>query len=179
MSQLARVAARRYKRKCWWVDERDLEQAAWVAMLEAQKTFDESVGIEREAYLWAAIIHKLHREVLHESSPVSASNEYIEELRGLYRAPVNDEKMPDYLCPASLFERHERQHIIRTGLERSLQHLGSVADVAMSVLVGGKKPREITKETQIPVREVYTVVRKARKAMQNDGSLWEVFQEYR
>jgi hypothetical protein len=86
--RLARLAARRYKRRCWWADEDDLKQEAWRAILGASRTFDPTRGTPLGAYLWASCMRWLRGVVLKASAPVSAGWGSIGELAGLLRAEV-------------------------------------------------------------------------------------------
>lgn len=182
MARLAHAAARAYKRSCWWADTEDLEQSAWVAMCEADRTFDESVGVEKGAYFWDAIIKTLKRELLRESSPVSASSGSMNELKGLIKEPVDEELLDEaVLSPALLLENLEREKVIKTEFKRALvDRLDRFeVDVAMRVLIDEQRPRQISKAQQIPVKQIYTAVRRARATLQNDLRLWEAVREYR
>lgn len=93
IAQLTKAVATFYSRKCWWADKDDLVQAAELAAINAQRTFDPRVGVPEDAYLWRSMALALQRELWRDSSPVSGGmHRPREAYAGLHRASLDPPK---------------------------------------------------------------------------------------
>jgi hypothetical protein len=73
ITKLARTAARRYAARVGRAGlEADLTQQAWIAALDATRTYDPTRGHAEGAYIWRAIVLALGRHVRRLCAPVSA-----------------------------------------------------------------------------------------------------------
>lgn len=95
VARLARVAARRYKRRCWWADVKDLEQEAWVAAMLAKRSWKSDRGTPFEAYAWVAMVRWMRGYLLRNSSPASVPWGALEAAKGLRSAGEVKESTPD------------------------------------------------------------------------------------
>lgn len=194
----ARRAARAYKRKCWWTEVDDLVQQAVVATTKAMTTFDPAVGVPLDAYLFRAAVLALKPYILSLSAPVSSSRAQRDQLKGLVRAPVtttdrgslddtrgdanyrrsdvimrtNDDDSPDIVVSkASITARvQERLHEILTDDKQT--------ERALPVLLGWQSSAEVAEAEGISVQEVYRATLRARRRIESDTVLWQLWNEY-
>lgn len=79
LRKVVEASARKYARKCWWADEEDLRQQAWLIVLDAKARFERNFdpakaqGSALESYCWRAAVIQLGIYLMKQSSPVSAS----------------------------------------------------------------------------------------------------------
>lgn len=99
LKDVVESVARRFARRCWWVDEDDLRQEGWRAALAALRRFD----VDRaptgsvKPFVRPAVQRYVVDYLLQNTSPVSA-RDYGPERRnliGLSRAPVESADGPD------------------------------------------------------------------------------------
>ena len=71
--KIAESTARGYVRRCWWADEDDLQQQAWLLLFEteARGTFKPEVGVPLPAYLYRAAGLGVRRYLLQQSNAVT------------------------------------------------------------------------------------------------------------
>jgi hypothetical protein len=81
---------RRFTRRCWWADEDDVRQVAWVAAHKVRTKFNPELSRTGniKPLVRLATSRIVQRLVLSDSAPVSASDHRRHELRGLTRASV-------------------------------------------------------------------------------------------
>ena len=173
---LARIAASRYKRKCWWADRAALEQQAWVAMLEAQRTHDPQTGVPFAGYAWRAIINQLHGAVLRESAPVSAPDRKLPDLKGIYREMLDAGLVDPTGDPYHLLVQLERRARLLRALDAVMSNEKD-GDLAAAVLLREETPREVARTRRVPVQRVYAAVRRAKIHISRDYLCWRFWQE--
>jgi hypothetical protein len=71
--KIVEATARGYAKKCWWADELELQQQAWLVLLdtEARGTWRSDVGVPLAAYLWRACGLGVRRWLLQQSNAVT------------------------------------------------------------------------------------------------------------
>ena len=172
---LVQQAVRRWKHKCWWIDEQDLVQEAHEAIMRAKRTFAPEVGVPLAAYCWRVVMLTLRRWALKNSSPVSASAGELYRLAGLFRAPV--EELRNALYHAEVNEGtldairlarlvHQRIRTVENG------HL------AYQVLLWGERSRDVARAEGVPVKHVYDACIAAHNAIWNDCTIWRMWREH-
>jgi len=173
LDSLARRAARRYKRRWSSLDERDLHQEAWIALLLAQRSYDPERG-PFEHYGSVAARRWLFGYLLRRTAPVSAA---WGKLRAL--APCTAVALTEEVEPTSHETRHalEVQQLrarIREAIADALAPLGADAPLAFSLLSGDLRPRDIRDRD---TRDIYKLVRSARRLLTGSLKLWAVHKE--
>jgi DNA-directed RNA polymerase specialized sigma24 family protein len=154
--------ARRYGRLVAWLDARELEQEAAVAMLEAQRTWRAGGGANLATYQTRAVVFRLKRFVDRERSPVSASTNYVPNLRGLVRADVR--AIDDEIAPHTTLRIEDHLDLQRAADElRAIMAMQS--DGAREVLLGETKPAQVAHDLGLPVATVYRQTQAARLAL--------------
>jgi RNA polymerase sigma factor (sigma-70 family) len=176
LTALARRAARRYKRKCWWADERDLRQTAALALLEAQRNYDPQTGIPFEGYAWKVMINQLHGAVLRASAPVSAPHHKLPDLKGLYRAALDDGLVDLRADPYRVLAALEKQARMKAALDDILADEHD-HQIARDVLLRDLKPRAVAASRGVPIEQVYVVVRRVKDRIGKSYACWLLLHE--
>jgi hypothetical protein len=178
MEQAARSAAKRYRgSRARGVDPQDLEQAAWLELLRAQRTFDPDAGTPFYGYCWRVAISACRRHVLETRSPATGGIHHRVErgrhLRGVgvdtaAAAPrlVSDESPHNAYCEA------ERCAQIESRLRATL---GDVCDVALG-LVEETAP-QLAYRRGIPLDEAQALRRGVRAALREDEELFKMWRD--
>lgn len=91
VDKLVRRIAGKYARRCWWADREELVQVGHLAVVEARRTFDETVGTPFEGYAQRAVVLSMRRYLWEQSAPVSGCSHRPEKLRGLTRLSTDAE----------------------------------------------------------------------------------------
>lgn len=164
--------AKRYKRKCWWVDEADLRQEASLQQLRALPNFDSSRGRPLVGYLWRVAVYAARNAVLKASAPVSASHD-LSVLKGLQRAPITD-TVPVPSFAVSAYSAYSAGQI-REQVVRCLGQQG--AEFAFAVLVEGWGTAEIAQANGVSESDVLHVVRNTRGMLARDERLQQFWKE--
>lgn len=162
----AQKVARKYKRKCWWVEVEDLEQEAIKAQLEAARTFDVARG-NWEQYSWRVAVLSIHEYVQAQSAPVTAGLRNGKPLRNLTRAPVESIELAGDLGLAYGAQiSSEKQAALAQVNERVEQLVGKDGAVfAYGMLVEGWHPSEVAKAHKMKVKDVYAATQAVRTAL--------------
>ena len=171
--EVSKKAARRYARRCWWADVKDLEQEAVLATVKAAGTFDPAVGVPFAGYAWRAAILALKPYLWRQSSPVSASwgNIIGRKLEGLQRAEVDltipdDRGDPDTV----LDDKRWCEQVWRRAVALDLS-----GGLAIEVLLLGEKSADVAARHGVPVQTVYNATTRAKARMTNDKELYELW----
>jgi len=170
---VAQKAARRYARRCWWADVKDLEQEATLATVKAARTFDPTVGVPFAGYAWRAAILALKPYLWKMSSPVSASwgDMLNRKLAGMHRAEVDltiqDERT---LQDDELDQRRWCEQVWKRAVA-----LDPSGGLAVEVLLMGEKSSDVAERHGVPVQTVYNATTRAKARMTNDKELWELW----
>ena len=158
--------ARRYGRLVAWLDVRELEQEAAVAMLEAKRTWRADGGANLATYQMRAIAIRLKRFVDRERSPVSASSNYLPNLRGLMRADVRC--LDTEADPCARGDGH-------LDMQRAAEELHAIMAMqpagARAVLLGEDKPAKVARDLGLPVATVYRQTQAARRSLSESPRL--------
>lgn len=112
-------AVKRYSRRCWWADQEEMKQEAWLVALSASRTFKaETWGDSHVAglywYAWRAVVIQLRNYLWRQSAPVHAPQRKLPELAGVVRAPI--EAAPHEAThehPEQLLHTSERRALIQ------------------------------------------------------------------
>lgn len=175
-SHLVAVAARRYSRRCWWVDPDDLRQVGALAVVEAKRTFDPAVGVAPEQYYWRAIVLSMRRYLWLESSPVSGGKHRPEEsLAGHRRAEVSDEAYASIgeASPAPEEEIADREWhaCVQERLTALASELpGGLNDLAL--LLDQTNAQEIAAVRGTRLTSIYQATARLRAKVRDDDALY-------
>lgn len=147
--KLANRVAKRYARRCWWMPEEDLRQEAWIAALDALKSFDPEYGTRLDGYVWCAMVRWLRGFLWRNSAPVTVPRgDDRTAAAGLSRAPL------EYV--------------------RDVAHSGGTPEDHVVAADRQTKLRESLKKHGLPVlRERPWAVRRARRSYR----LWKLWKE--
>lgn len=200
---IAKKAARSYAR-CWWADRDDLVSEASVAVLQAHKTWDPEVGVPWEQYARIAAVRRLRQYLWAESAPVSGGlhdprkhlagkvrdfsmRMHIDETTS-YADPDRSAKtvqihatdaldehvtfatMPN---PGAVIDHADWRLKVRRRI-RALARDGRDGDLAIEVLVRGRQPKDLVKETG---RDVHGAVHLVRRKMREDKRTFKLWQQ--
>jgi DNA-directed RNA polymerase specialized sigma24 family protein len=162
--------AGRYAAKCWWADRDDLEQEAWVAVLEAKSTWDPDRGVPLHWYAWRAAALRLRNYLWEHSSPVTGPRCRGEVLKGLTRAPAEllDDmaaKDPDEVEAVERWWAGLSEHV------REIVRCGRHGDLATRTLLGPETAVEVALDTGWSVSLVQKAAWRARKRIRDDIDL--------
>lgn len=172
--KVARKAARRYARRCWWAEVEDLEQEGALAALRAAKSWDPAVGVPIEAYLWRAAVVAMRTSLWKNSAPVSAPGKKVSELRGAHRADLIPEEHFAPSTPDSLIEEATRADEVFFEVVDAVGH-GPDSMLGIEVLLGEKKAREVASARGVAVERVYRAAQEARRAVAEDRACYELW----
>lgn len=171
--RVARKAAKRYARRCWWADVKDLEQEALLATVKAAGTFDPSVGVPFAGYAWRAAVLALKPYLWKQSSPVSASwNDMLDrKLAGVQRAEV-DTTVPEEKDTPD--DELDRRRWCEEVWKRALAHDPS-GGLAVAVLLNGEKSADVAARHGVPVQTVYNATTRTKARIAKDPDLWNLW----
>lgn len=194
--KMARQAAIRYRRRCWWADEEELRAVAALAIVDAMRIVQPEGDVH--GYLWRAAVVACRNALLRASAPVSASKNDLDSLRGLRRASLSHlgttgsvvvpgdgggevriqtrphesrEVRADEALDTARWEARTESRL-RLVLERV-----PGSGEARAVLLEERRPRDVADELGTAVRNVYRAARRAREAISADLELYELIKE--
>jgi RNA polymerase sigma factor (sigma-70 family) len=170
LDDVVNLAARRYAARCWWADVNDLRQEAWVAVLDAQRTFDPTRGVPLHGYAWRAAVNALRTYTWRAGSPVYAPIKKLDQLAGLTRDEL------DLELPGGSEGQDDRLHDSRasTDLESRVRHLLNRGRYGMAVqltLLDGVPPREVALLCGVPVTHIWEANNAAKRRLRADPTL--------
>lgn len=170
--RIARAVARRYAKRCWWADVDDMTSVASLAVLEASESWDPQVGIPREGYVARAAALQVRDFLWRQSSPVSGGLHNPRELiAGVHAAPLDEDLVEHDTDPGKKLDRLRWRLRVRDRL-RKLAGRTRDGDLAAEVLVRGRTPVEVRKETG---RDVYGAVHLVRRKAREDEPLYKLW----
>ena len=168
--RIAKAVARRYKARCWWAELDDLVSEATVAVIKAQDTFDPQVGVPFEAYASKAAEYRVSGFLWRNSSPLSGGmHNPREHIAGVYSAPLSDDLVQDAPSAFDELALIETRLSIRRRI-RALANRTPGGDKAVEVLLHGRAPKEIIKESG---RGVYGAVHLVRRKVRSNARLFK------
>jgi len=173
MEQACRAAAKRYDRGRG-VHE-DLEQAAWVEVLKAVRTFD-SGKCDFYPYVWTIALRACKRESAQLALPLSGLKHRPEMANGVRRCALHDDIRADGRADAGdAYARAAFEHRVR---ERLLELVGAEGlPFALAVLSGEHQPAAIAAYHGTNSRAVQKLAGRVRKLCRNDAELHKLWKE--
>ncbi len=188
IARVAQDVARRYAKRCTWAEERDLQQEAWLVLLEVRATFYK-VDPERSpdhfgAACWSAAMRHLSRYLWKRCTPFSIGDHSTDLMRGVSKrgqglvtafssSSEDVEGFHDYLVHPGLTP--EEQTGVRefdAAIRVILEGDGSPAMVAaVACFLDGEKPARIAHERGIPIRSLYRANEAVAATVNNDSQL--------
>jgi hypothetical protein len=169
--EIVEAISRSYARRCWWADREDLEQEAWVAALSARDKWDARRGVPLGAFAWKRVMWAVRDYVLVQSSPVTGIHSNPQRLRGLMRS-----ELPAHLpAPAAGMSEATLERAISRARRVILD--GRRGDLAVEVLIDGRKPREVARDKRIDRCVVHTATTRARTRLRRDPVLRNMMEE--
>lgn len=178
----ARIVARRYRRRCWWIEEEDVAADAFAAQLSALPRAQPDRPLIR--YTWQVAVNAASASVKRASAPVSSAANP-DHLVGLYRAPLDQgagseghmtpRELVSYSTPFDVVAEKRRVERIRERVRVLLGEDG--LSFAIDMLTGEFRPADVSGEHGIPVASVYRVVRRIRDTLSSDRELYELWRQ--
>lgn len=203
---VAKVAGR-YAQLCWWAEEEELKQEAWIAALDATRTWDPTVGVPLGAYAWRAAVLHLRTWLWKNSSPVSAPASASEEVRKFRRAGFNetneliepyyggkgtghlDNVKPGRLWTARRNQLEDERRWVDEMLDDERwkdrvrvalkQVLGDSpdSDLAVDAMLSDEKASAFAKSRGVEVQKVYRATQRARARISESLDLYRLWKE--
>lgn len=204
MAEIANTVARRYRRRCWWAEEDDLTQQAWVGVLSAYHVvFDAVYASDREiaeprrkafgniAYhaAWATTGRYLWRQ----SSPVTITDHAFKDVRALGELrseELSDEMVCPSATPEALYAAAEavwvEEHQVLPAIARRLTELyartgwsEAYLRANMAIYLEGLSPRAAAARAEVDVRGVYKTTVSMRGMLRKDGKMRSIVDRLR
>lgn len=179
VASVASKVAAQYARRCVWADQRDLEQEATIAALDARRTWDPERGVPFGAYAWRACTLHLGRWLLKASSPVSETWHNVANLKNVHHTPVDEayavvadgayESVELAVWASEV--REQVQQVLREQLSR--EH----AQVANRVLLQNAEVEQAATEFGYSVVGVRRIARRARRLLKDNTQLFEMWRQ--
>lgn len=190
MAGIARSVAVRYCARCWWANPADLEQQAWIAVLEVRQYYaNGNEQFDRAAFggiAHTAALRQLSRYLWKESSPVSAYDKEVAQMRGMTRAAVDprlpdESRDPEQELQVERFKDEEIRLLLKieericTLYSRMPWYKGPDVwlEACIEIFVKGRSPREAAHDLCVDVRSVYKTTEPMRVVMRKDRKLHE------
>lgn len=185
--RIAKAVARRYANRCWWADPDDVTSEASVAVLQAKRTWDPTVGVPFDGYAQRAAALRVRTYLWGESSPVTGGlHDPKKNIANVRRAGLMMRTAGGHDAPEMHSERPELMHTpdpaaqlddanwrlrVRRRL-RALARDGRDGELATEVLVRGRKPAEVIAESG---RDVYGAVHLVRRKVRSDRRMYNLW----
>jgi DNA-directed RNA polymerase specialized sigma24 family protein len=181
MQRVVRQVAGYYAKRVWWADKADLEQEAWVHVLEAASWY-EGPDAKFAGYIYSAASRNLSRYMRAQSAPVSGRDKKTE---GMHRTEFDDQQAVTE-TPEHIIQNVEAQHqvkSIRVELRWHVEDLyrseetprwkpkAAEIDGVMRVLLDGEQPAAAAKVAGIPVRALYSATEWVKKCCVQDATI--------
>lgn len=158
MGRIAHDVAWKYAERVWWADVDDLEQQAWIVILDVKKNWaptDRYGEIDRsrfEGWAYRAAFRQVSRYLWSESAPVGGGRD--RDLEGLHRVELNSERVD----PGADVERQYHLAELRDKIRKRIFELcgqTSFTEATVLVLLDGDRPKELAGERGLEVRHIY------------------------
>jgi hypothetical protein len=170
--RIAGVTAARACKQCWWASFDDLKQHALLAVVEAERTFDDAVGVPFGGYAARAAHFAVDRYLWQQSAPVTGSS-----LRGLLRSPLEDTTVIIERDDDERIDRARWAERVRGAVEKALSRLGAERAQRTLRVLNGDGSQCVAEEACIPVACVYVETRDARELLAGSVELWQLWNE--
>ena len=190
LSIVARGVAWRYKKIASWVDVAELEQACWLAFMEAARTFDPAVGVPFYGYAKTAAVRECWALMWRSRSPVTACRSNLPKMKDMV---VEHDACDELLSRASTPDEIVNEIRWHAATSRALNDLFDAPEyvieveridgvrcrcnVARQVLLEQESPAKLAARIGVPVTQVYRACARARRRIVGSFSLWELVQE--
>lgn len=195
MAEIAQAVARRYRYRCWWTEQRDLEQQAWVGVLSAyhvmiDRVYDRTRVLteERKAAFGPIAYHsawvQVGRYVWREASPVSAADHKVEHLLKLERTGVGEDLIDPTLDPEQLYAAEEHPWVtvlhIRPAITQRITELyaktsrpPAYLDATLAFFLDGRNQIDAAHDACVDVRGLYKATAEMRVMFRKDRMMRE------
>lgn len=179
LRKAAECTAAQHAVYCYWLELDDLRQEAWVAVLEAERTWRPDGGASLGTYTSRAASRRLRRFIWEQRAPVTGPQHRPEALRGISRAPevVLADRSHDPLA----VEREERWWAKLRKMVRRAYRDGPRGDVALQLLLRASRRRKASEEIAAEIgMSKYTVLRAsgaARRRVRGDHEIKRAYLE--
>lgn len=201
MAGIAKSVAMRYHARCWWADLEDLEQQAWVVVLEVLRWYFPETDMTEEEHrrafgqlAYTATMRQLSRYLWLQQAPVFTVDHDVRALRDARRAPLRghardavgvdlEDGLPD---PESLFIEREslvrryatdvpavrdRMRELYCRLNWGRQRPDALLDATCAIYLEGLAPKEAADRFEVDVNSVYRTTEIMRGMMRADRKL--------
>lgn len=158
-----------YAKRVWWADLSDLRQEAWVAVLEAERTYDPARG-PRSSYMRRAVWNRLGNYLGAQASPVSGRKKHGKSTKGMRGVSVLEPVIYP-TAPEPTTEEVEYWWAELRELVKVLVRDGYDGHAAARVLLDQEKSAEVAESLNWPVHKVWRASHRARKRIATDVDL--------
>jgi len=184
MERIARDVSWKYARRCWWQDQRELEQQAWIVILEVRQHYaplKEDGTLDRDVFgAWAykAAMRQLSRWLRRESSPVSTSDHDVPNMQGVRRAPTLELDVAGF-SPRNPEDLLSEKVLLRALETRILNLCGNTIYVraALLVLMDNEKPAYVAQALGLEVWGIYRTTDWIKLTVRADSEMRKLAQE--
>ncbi len=195
MAEIASTVARRYRYRCWWTEQRDLEQQAWVGVLSAYHVVANAVYDRRRelpedrraafpSIAYHAAWAQVGRYVWRQASPVSAADHKVRNLLKLERTGITEDVALDDRDPEQLYAAAEYAWVtafhIRPAIAKRIAELyartgrpPAYLDATIDIFLDGKSPATAARESCVDVQGVYKTTAEMRGMFRKDRMMRE------
>lgn len=191
---IVRTVVRRYHAHCWWRDEEEMLQDAYLAVEEARNWYDPQVGVPWEAYAKKAVAFALKRKLWGASFAAYVPERHQREAaktgagRGVSlvrwddggeepvaRAPKSLQALFD---PPSLLERRRwKQRVAVKVMEALVPEMGEAAALVIPVLTGEESAGAVALRLCLPKRRIHKLTCRARFILRGSRELRELWKD--
>jgi len=175
--RIAKAVAQRYANRCWWADVGDMVQEATVAIIVARRTWDPQVGVPFDGYAARAAALRVKDWLWRESSPVTGGlHDPRKNVAGVHAAELKDDVAPQPARdPGEALDEIDWRLRVRRRL-RALAGRTRDGDLAAEVLVRGRPPADVIRETGA---DVYGAVHLVRRKVGSDARMYALWRRKR
>lgn len=173
---LAGKAASRYWRANRWAEHAELKQVAWLALLEADRTFNAAVGVPWQAYGWRAAVLAVRDFVLRARCPVHTRAHAAAGAHDVPRGVTLGEEPP---CSATQLDALASARLGVRIAEAVYAEIAAHpdAELGVAVLFDEHAPADVAAANGVAVAKVYKAARQLRQALMFDARLYEAWLE--
>ena len=172
-SVISRVA-KNHARKCWWVDERDLQQEGWVTALEVLAKYQPATLDHTRALTWTAVTFTMRRHLWWASAPVSAGRPNRKKLAGMHATELHID-IPDPGDSSVIFRLRQQLHA--RAVQLLSDRLGSyqpLVHCVLAVLLEGQPSRLAAQEYAVSLQALYRATGRGKQELINDQIIYQL-----
>jgi hypothetical protein len=177
--------AHRYARRCWWVDERDLQQEGWVTALEVQLKYQPKTIDHARALTWTATAFTMNRHLWWASAPVSTGRPNRKRLQGLQATALADhDYVAEVASPEVVLQTGAAESLLcdlRSQLRARATRLfftqPQLLDGVLDVLLEGRLPKRVAVARAVPLPALYWQTKRCKQILIKDSRAVQILSD--